>query len=105
MRRHTVVTAILAILLAIAPALIATAPPLAAAAAPDESAGQPGCRSRSVHDVRARRDDRARLDACVAGSPDSVCYGAVGFPHTTIPGPAVKGRAFFAGGATGDAAI
>jgi hypothetical protein len=37
-----------------------------------------------------------------AGSPDSVCYGAVGFPRIGTPGPAT-GRAFFSGGATGNA--
>jgi Phosphoesterase family len=37
-----------------------------------------------------------------AGSPDSVCYGAIGFPKAGVPGPPDRGRAFFSGGATGD---
>jgi hypothetical protein len=39
------------------------------------------------------------------GSPDSVCYGAVGFPRASVPGPSDRGRAFFSGGATGDGAM
>lgn len=41
----------------------------------------------------------------VSGSPDSVCYGAIGFPKVGTPGPTSEGRAFFAGGATGNAEI
>jgi len=40
-----------------------------------------------------------------SGSPDSVCYGAVGFPRVGTPGPPDAGRAFFSGGATGDARL
>jgi Phosphoesterase family len=40
-----------------------------------------------------------------AGSPDSVCYGAIGFPKADVPGPPDRGRAFFSGGATGDGAM
>ncbi len=39
------------------------------------------------------------------GSPDSVCYGSVGFPQVGSIGPKVPGRALFAGGATGNAIL
>ena len=40
-----------------------------------------------------------------AGSPDSVCYGAIGFPKPGVPGSPDRGRAFFSGGATGDGSM
>ncbi|HKD97694.1 MAG TPA: alkaline phosphatase family protein [Micromonosporaceae bacterium] len=39
------------------------------------------------------------------GASDSVCYGSVGFPRPDVPGPDDRGRAFFSGGATGDASM
>src|SRR5215475_3027479 len=39
------------------------------------------------------------------GAPDSVCYGSVGFANANVAGPANRGRAFFSGGATGDATM
>jgi len=40
-----------------------------------------------------------------SGATDSVCYGAVGFPRSDVPGPTDRGRAFFSGGATGDSTM
>ncbi len=102
MRRHAVVAALLVVLLAIAPALIATTPSADAAPKRTNLLINPGAEIGLC--------TTSGLDAMTvpgwtvtAGSPDSVCYGSVGFPRSTIPGPAVRGRAFFAGGATGDA--
>ncbi len=39
------------------------------------------------------------------GSPDSVCYGSIGFPPAGSPGPGTPGRALFSGGATGNAVL
>src|SRR5436305_6303647 len=39
------------------------------------------------------------------GLPDTVCYGTDTFPSAGTPGPAQRGKGFFAGGATGDATL
>jgi hypothetical protein len=41
----------------------------------------------------------------INGSPDSVCYGSIGFPKVGSIGPHDAGRALFSGGATGDAVM
>ncbi|MFE9423303.1 ricin-type beta-trefoil lectin domain protein [Kitasatospora sp. NPDC006697] len=40
-----------------------------------------------------------------SGEPSLVCYGASGFPTSATPGPANRGTAFFAGGATGNSGL
>jgi hypothetical protein len=40
-----------------------------------------------------------------SGLPDTVCYGASGYPTSTTPGPSDRGQGFFAGGATGNATM
>jgi hypothetical protein len=41
----------------------------------------------------------------VSGTPDTVCYGASGFPTASSPGPSDRGANFLAGGGTGNATL
>jgi hypothetical protein len=43
--------------------------------------------------------------AITSGTPDTVCYGASGYPSASSPGPSDRGNGFFAGGSTGNATM